>query len=998
VAPNATKTYDGTTIQQPTTSDLTALSAQLVGGDRVSSAAITFGNASAGGNKTVTLNSVVVSDDNSGQNYRISVTDAYGGVINKANLTVSAVNDGKIVTQADSSSVNGSIGFGGVIYSGFVGGETAANLTSTANGSVQALWNGTVTRANISGVDNESARTYENVLTPSGFSATNYNISYQTGSYTIVPVDTLLVKVVGSGTASVNYSSNVSSHQLSTQYVHNNVTISTPGIAVNGYASINDGAGGFAIFNLNAVNGSYSSSGNLNVGGYNLNASNVTIIGNNFNSMVVVGAMTVLPKQLTNNVSTIQSVSKVYDGSTSITAANLTFNQSASGVVSGDVVSLVGSGSFVDRHVASNKSVTLSMGLLGADANNYVLSNGNLTANIGTISQLASVVYTGANNGSWSTATNWVGGALPDGNNVAQVIIPINKTVVYNSDQVGITGSSILNNGSIVFASANTFNLTNTISGAGNISQRGIGTLNITGNNSMSGTVDITNYSLALGNANALGSATVVADGGNLSIGSGIVLPSLNTSGNINLISDVNISNAFTANGLVNALGNITTGGNLTANSGIAANGLVNVGANILVNGSSVFAGDVNAVGNITLNGNSSLNGLVNSGGNQFYGGAVTFTSSGALTTANTAAVSNFISTGGNISFNSTVNAGNGSAATNRSLVISATNGTVLFNDQVGQNVIRLRSAEIETIPYTSYGHMDVSPYALKVGARTIKLFGDISTFASQEYIGSVLVGNNGSNGNIRLMLSMDPSITINGPINDVVAGQDTLVLRAIRLPNDPATPTISLGDVGLTTPLAGLNILVGEQNTIQNNASVAQIRTSRFDYVGTINLGGSVSTIGNQMYVGNNISLTGTNNLISQLGTIEMVTGLTNGSISGLSNANFILGTNANLGSSLAALGANITRLPPEVSAVAGTAPQDANNAVLLAQNNLVSFSRSTVPTSPHGVYLDRAQQSIQATMEMARDTSMSAGEVLVSDVYDAVCLPKAGDSCDTP
>lgn len=43
-----------------------------------------------------------------------------------------------------------------------------------------------------------------------------------------------------------------------------------------------------------------------------------------------------------------------------------------------------------------------------------------------------------------------LGGAIPDGNNVARVIIPTNSTVVYNSDQVGVTGSAISNSDNII--------------------------------------------------------------------------------------------------------------------------------------------------------------------------------------------------------------------------------------------------------------------------------------------------------------------------------------------------------------------------------------------------------------------------------------------------------------------------------------------------------------------------------------------------------------------
>jgi autotransporter-associated beta strand protein len=379
------------------------------------------------------------------------------------------------------------------------------------------------------------------------------------------------------------------------------------------------------------------------------------------------------------------------------------------------------------------------MGLFGTDSNNYVLSNGNLTGNIGTITQLSSVAYTGANNGNWSTATNWAGGALPDGNNVAQVIIPINKTVVYNSDQVGVTASSIVNNGSIVFASANDFSLTNSISGAGSIVQRGTGTLSITGNNSMSGMVDIANYRLALGSTNALGTANVASAGGTLSITGGTTLNRLSVDGAVTIDS------------------------------------------------------------------------VVNTVGDQLYGGALTYL------TGNNSSTANFNSSAGNISFLSTLSAGAGSKSAQRNLIVSAANGTVLFNDQVGFNVVNQSSTSYRLLPYLGAysGLTGTNPYGVNVTAQTIQLFGDVTTFENQQYNGSVLIGDNGSNGRIRLLLSMDPSIAVNGPINDVSPGQHTLLMRAFTLPNisGPA-PSITYGNVGNLAPLAALDAMVGVQET----------------------------------------------------------------------------------------------------------------------------------------------------------------------------------------
>jgi hypothetical protein len=846
IAPNATKVYDGTTLETPTTTDLNTLSAQLVGGDRVSSAIITFSNQNAGANKTVTLNSVVISDDNGGHNYQTGVVDSHGGVINKANLTVAVINDGKIVTQSDAVSVNGSVGYGGVVYSGFVGSETAQSLMG--GNSTPSLTAGTITRTLNPSINNEAAGTYVGVLTASGWTATNYNINYQAGNYIIAPADTLLVKVAPN--TSVVYGA-TPTYSLTAQYMHNGTVVNAVGAAFNGSASIVDGVGGSAVFNLNAVNGSYSSSNNLQAGGYNLDAANVTIIGGNFNSLQVIGAVTVTPKTLNNSMGIVQSISKVYDGSTSITGANLSFNQTLAGVIGGDMLTLIGSGSYSDRNVGMNKSVNLSMALTGADANNYALTTTSLSGNIGTITQLSNVTYTGAAGGNWSLATNWAGGALPDANNVARVIIPTNTSVVYDSAAVGVTGSTISNGGNIIFSSASPFNLTNTISGAGTITQRGAGNLTISGNNTMTGVVDIGAYNLTLANSNALGTATLASSGGNLSVASNVVLPNLNTSGNITLATAVNVSNAFTANGYVNALNNINVGGNLTANDGLSVVGLVTVGGNLMSTGTTSFANNVTVTGNLSITGTSALAGFVNTVGDQTYDGALTFTSSG---TPQNLSGANFYSSMGNISYMGTVSAGLGSNSAERNLVVAAPNGTVLFNDQVGQSVILARGSSIETILFANYNHADINPYALDVTAQKIKLFGDITTFQSQKYTGSVLIGDNGANGNIRLLLSMDPSITVDGPINDVTLGQHTLLLRALSLPNTNEVPIITYGNVGLTTALAALDVLVGQQDTdlaaIPHVADIAPIR------LGVVNQTGQVNTVAiNQALMSGNSS-----------------------------------------------------------------------------------------------------------------------------------------------
>jgi len=182
-APDAVKTYDANRLYDVTLADLDSLSARLVGGDRVSTAEVRFDTKDAGSGKTVEINSFVINDGNAGNNYTVSLATSTAGTINKAPLTIRAVDDADFVTQADlrSNEVDMRNNYAGVIYNGFVGGETAAVLTG-----------GAVTRSNTS---LEDAGTYTNVLNPVGFSSNNYEIIPIPGTYRIVGADELLVRV-----------------------------------------------------------------------------------------------------------------------------------------------------------------------------------------------------------------------------------------------------------------------------------------------------------------------------------------------------------------------------------------------------------------------------------------------------------------------------------------------------------------------------------------------------------------------------------------------------------------------------------------------------------------------------------------------------------------------------------------------------------------------------------------------------------------------------------
>jgi autotransporter-associated beta strand protein len=767
-APTISKVYDGGYTYNMTSPNLGALSSQLIGGDAAISAGVVFtgNNPNVGSNKSVSLNSVTINDGNGGANYSITLANSNTSQITAAPLQVSVNNAAKFVTQSDP------VGYNGVVYSGFVNGETSATVLG---GSLN------IARSNAS---TNSQGIYSNSLNASGLNANNgnYSITYAPGNFIIVPANALLVEVTPVTTiygsapayvASAKYLSCSIASCPSTGSV-NVIHTLTPIITGNSI-SLSDGVGGSASFNIIPTSASLSGSKNMNVGGYQLATENVSVVSGNFsNSIFFTGTLTVNPSTLTVSQLGISGVSKTYNGSSAISGLILNTVSTASNILAGDDIKVIGTGIYNDANVGVNKPVTISVGLTGNDASNYILSNNQISNDIGTITQLASVTYTGISGGNWSNANNWAGGAIPTLSNVANVIIPVNNTVVYDTANLLNTRpiSTINNNGVLSFNSALATTLANDISGTGSINQSGAGTLTLTGANSYSGDTVINQSSLIAGNSKALGSSSVNSSGGIFSTITGLRLPSL------------------TINGPVTLIENITTLGTQTYN------------------------------GPVTLN--------------------------------NAANITTLTSESGNINFGSTLVAG----ANNQSLTLNALQGRVIFNDQVG---VATQTYNAVTGVYTSrtfQAYLGLSLQNLTnltVTADTILLNGDITTFTAQTYNGNVRVGDNGQNGPTRVLLSEDPSIIINGLIDDVVSGQHNLVLRAIRF-GGTDTPVISVnGLVGSLIPLNSITITTGEQNM-----SGVPISSDSSDnpnnYIGDVLINGNITTTGDQIYTGNKI------------------------------------------------------------------------------------------------------------------------------------------------
>ncbi|MBD8051741.1 YDG domain-containing protein, partial [Limnohabitans radicicola] len=383
----------------------------------------------------------------SAANYTLSQPTGLSANITPAPLTVTANADSKIIGQSDAA------GYGGVSYSGFVAGQSAANLGGTL----------VITRTNGS---TNSAGVYTGVLQPSGLTSSNYTISYVNGDYTVVPADTLMVR--SANTSSI-YGTAATFAAPTVQYLNSaqNVilTLSQTSASGNTY-SFSDGVGGSASFTLGAT-GTLSTSGNLVAGNYSITGLNFSQVGNNFNNPpVYAGTLTVAPKAVTASTN---SVSKVYDG----TAAMQGLAISLANVVTGDQVTAGGAGAFAQANVGTNLNYSVSnLALSGGDSGNYYLtggttfsgSNGNITpATLTYVATVATSTYGSTPQVNAGSVTGFVPGDNLVNATTGTLLFSTTATGSSNVGTHAVTGSGLTaNNGNYTFvqAPANTTALT----------------------------------------------------------------------------------------------------------------------------------------------------------------------------------------------------------------------------------------------------------------------------------------------------------------------------------------------------------------------------------------------------------------------------------------------------------------------------------------------------------------------------------------------------------
>ncbi|WP_346309133.1 YDG domain-containing protein, partial [Limnohabitans sp.] len=382
-ATGVSKVYDGGTGMTNVNLTSNKLTVNDVVDDVSVSVIGSFTNKDAGINKGYTLEVIGVSGADA-RNYSLTIGTVFngaGGTITQRALTVTANHAVKTYDGQNWAGGNG------LSYSGFASGEDASVLTGTV------AWGGTA-----QGVRNAGSYT----LSASGYATTsNYSFNYVDGTLTIDPAALTLsavseTKVYDATTTSLG-------------------TVLVSGLQVGDSISnltqaFDSKAVGTGASRLNVVTG--ASGYVINDGN---NSANYTVTlqaasGEITQRAIAIGGITASSKEYNGNDTA--TVNTTVDANTNATSA-----AGATGWIVGDDFVVNATGVFSDKHVGTNKVVTLTSTYSGTDVGNYLITDqatttADITPKSITITGItaADKVYNGTNAVvvSVDDATGWI--------------------------------------------------------------------------------------------------------------------------------------------------------------------------------------------------------------------------------------------------------------------------------------------------------------------------------------------------------------------------------------------------------------------------------------------------------------------------------------------------------------------------------------------------------------------------------------------------------------
>ena len=335
------------------------------------------------------------------------------------------------------------------------------------------------------------------------------------------------------------------------------------------------------------------------------------------------------------------------------------------------------------------------------------------------------------------------------------------------------TGSAITNNGTLLFNRSDTVTQgstfsSNGITGTGNLTKNGTGTLVLNAANTYNGSTTLNAGTLVINNNGAIGNGTLIINGGTIDNTSGSAKTLTNnntqtwatsftfaaTNGNLDLGSG-NVSLTTSPTITVNA-GNLTVGGNVTGGYSLTKAG----SGNLSLTGLSFYTGSTTVNGTGTL----SINSMAN------YGTASSIGSGGGLVMGG----GTLIYTGGNSVSNrslqfstatsSIISIANSTTTLNMSATTTSGAGNFLYNG-TGRLDLSMGHTGTTTISSGTLGYFGGSGATGAItlnGTATLLL--NNSSYLSNKILnvyGGTTINNAGSNG-----LTFNPDGTPNSAIN----------------------------------------------------------------------------------------------------------------------------------------------------------------------------------------------------------------------------------------
>ena len=322
------KVYDATTTASA------SLSSDQLAGDSLSlsSTSANFDTKNVGTNKTVTVNGLAISGTDAGNYNLTNFNTSTTANITKAELTLKAVADEKIYDGKVSSDkavtvINNSAGADIVIASQ----EFASKNVLGNNGSTLQVTSGLSIR-DTDGADMSG----------------NYTIKTETAKGTITPKAITLSGITAN---SKTYDGNTTA-LVSTAFAHFDGKVSGDDLSVASTGTFSDknAAKGKTVNLVNSLRGA-------DLGNYTVTDQKTTQADIHKKALTVSG--------LTAN-------NKVYDGQTQ--AEITTHSAILDGMIQGDDVKVLATGTFDTRHVGQDKTVTLSSTFEGVDVDNYSIT------------------------------------------------------------------------------------------------------------------------------------------------------------------------------------------------------------------------------------------------------------------------------------------------------------------------------------------------------------------------------------------------------------------------------------------------------------------------------------------------------------------------------------------------------------------------------------------------------------------------------------------------